>query len=129
MDEEQRRRERDGQRAVSGAVPDKGSDAARSDPLNQRIVPPSAHGRDPLRDNQKDGSRHSSRESYHDGKKDEQQEGSDVQQDGYRVQKEQQDEHSRDSGESHLSANDGGSSPGSHTLTQEGAMLRRREQV
>ncbi|KAL6722642.1 hypothetical protein Aduo_017749 [Ancylostoma duodenale] len=100
MDEEQRRRERDGQRATGGTA-EKG-DPFRSDSRSE------ISGHRPLQNS--GGSRDISREPHREGHRD----------------------HSHDSHGGHSSA---GATPGntsspshSYMLTQEGAMLRRKEQ-
>ncbi|WKY15101.1 hypothetical protein Q1695_000537 [Nippostrongylus brasiliensis] len=114
MDEEQRRRERDGQRVAGGAIFDKGSDA-RGDSQGEHsaLRHPTNVKDDPKSGSSKLGSREPNRnmqrEEYREG----------------HSQKDQQ-EYSNDSLQNQ-STNDSGSSP-HPMLTQEGAMLRRREQ-
>ncbi|PIO76442.1 Bromodomain protein [Teladorsagia circumcincta] len=139
MDEEQRRRERDGQRTVGGAIPDKGVDLARGDHDSSR--PPSHSGlpKELVRDNLKDGIRRDSHkdvqtETNRGVNNDEQDSQRGIQ--GHREGalgrgelRDEHHEHSNESGDSHRQeSNDSGTSPHSHVLTQEGAMLRRREQ-
>ncbi|KAK6031730.1 Bromodomain protein, partial [Ostertagia ostertagi] len=139
MDEEQRRREREGQRAVGGTIPEKSADLTRGDHGPSR--PPSHSGppKEFVRDNPNDGVQ---RDSYKDiqneairgvstGEQDSQRgiQGHREGAPGHGEFRDEHHEHSNESGESHhQESNDSGTSPHSHVLTQEGAMLRRREQ-
>ncbi|KAJ1361342.1 hypothetical protein KIN20_020558 [Parelaphostrongylus tenuis] len=146
MDEEQRRRERDGQRAVGGMDQDRGRDCFLGVSHSDGSRPnshSSGYSKDFVRDYHRLGisndiQRESRHEGHHSMLKDDYHEENvhcenyqDSHHDGHRERKDQRDDYPSlqqplESGESHQYVASDGGAP--HVLTQEGAMLRRKEQ-
>ncbi|KJH40757.1 hypothetical protein DICVIV_13283, partial [Dictyocaulus viviparus] len=144
MDEEQRRRERDGQRSIGRTIGDKGRDSIRGEQCNSEFSRLSLHGSDHSKESQRDSNRSGTpNDTYgwlHDARnihREDRHEGhvrrdSCKDRNSYHEQKEHCDEHSRREQPPHSTSSLQSSTNESvttHVLTQEGAMLLRKEQV